>query len=468
MGRLLYVLKALNVLFLLISFYLLQLNNHHSNLKTSVFGILYVLILFVFGYLIPRDDFAVQLTCFAFAFGLYILMAREFTNNQTGIWSGISAAIILRLVFIVAVPELSDDFYRYVFDGQLLENGVNPYLYLPWNAFEETGIVSNAFWNTLLTEMNSPNYFSVYPPLHQTVFWIAAMTGEHLLMNIMSIRLVLILFDLLNIYLIWKIIQEWRLPNRALWLYAFNPLVIVEISGNLHFEGTVLTGLLLSVYAFSKKRNVTASLGWSWAVGLKLTPLILGPLWLKAWTKNKLISFLILSGILIMLLLIPLSFDNGLAGFWKSLSLYQRNFEFNASVYYLLRDFFSFFLGYNPIAYLGPALNMATFLSIIGFVYFWKIEKAEDLAEGIVWIYLIFLLLQPVVHPWYLIPAFGVSVLTKNRVFLMWTFLVFLSYAAYRNMEVQEPWVFIIIEYGLLFFYIGLKMIPKILERRKY
>ncbi|WP_373493702.1 carotene biosynthesis protein [Aquiflexum sp.] len=437
-------------------------------MKVSVIGILFIITLFGIGYLIPREDFTGQLTCFAIAFGLYVLLLREFGCNARWFLSGIFGAVILRLTFIVAVPELSDDFYRYVFDGQLLNNGFNPYLYIPQVAFEKTGIVSNAYWETLLTEMNSSSYFSVYPPLHQSIFWISAMTGENLLYNIVSIRLILIVFEVLNMFLIWKIIMAWGLPKNTLWLYAFNPLVIIEISGNLHFEGIVLTGLLLSIYAFGKKKYSTASLGWSFAVGLKLTPLMLGPLWLKAWSKNKLVFFLILSGFLIVLLLFPLIIDNGFAGFWKSLRLYQSNFEFNASIYYVLREVFSFYLGYNPIAYLGPIMNFAAFSGILVFVYCWKIEKAEDLAEGMVWIYLIFLLLQPVVHPWYLIPAFGISVLTKNRVVLIWTFLVFLSYSAYRSDEVKESYPIISFEYGLLYFYAGVKIIPMLLNKIEF
>ncbi|WP_231955406.1 carotene biosynthesis protein [Aquiflexum balticum] len=427
-------------------------------MKATVFGILFVLTLLVLGYMVPREDFVMQLIGYVIAFGSYLLLVFEFEYRVIGLWSGIVGAVILRMVFIVALPELSDDFYRYFYDGQLLRNGINPYLYLPHVAFVETGIVSNAYWEMLLTQMNSPAYFSVYPPLHQVIFWISAMSGENLLYNIVTIRFIIIAFDILNIFLIWKITQEWKVSNQVLWLYAFNPLVIIEISGNLHLEGIVLTGLLLSIYAFSKKKQFSSSLGWSLAVGLKLTPLIIGPLWLKAWKGKKLISFLVVSGLVILILLIPLTIGNGAVGFLESLRLYQRNFEFNASIYYFLREIISFFLGYNPIAYLGPALNLVAFFGILGFVYFWKVDKAEDLAEGIVLLYLIFLLLQPVVHPWYLIPAFGISVLTKNRVFLIWSFLVFLSYAAYRYPEVKESWLLLGVEYGVLFGYLGYKI----------
>lgn len=436
--------------------------NHHSKLKSAIYFIIYILVLTVIGYGLPREDFGAQLLCFALSFGIYILLIQMFGNCPQRYWQLIIGALVLRLVLIVAIPVLSDDFYRYIFDGQLIRHGINPYLFLPQEAFGKTGIASNDYWHVLLTQMNSSSYFSVYPPFHQVIFWISAMMGENLIFNLMTIRLILIAFDMLNIFLIGKISQELELPKKVIWIYAFNPLVIMEISGNLHFEGMVLTGLFLSIYAFCKKNHLKASLGWSWAVGLKLTPLIIGPLWLKAWPNNKLIVFLLFSGILILLLFLPLIFGNGLAGFWTSLRLYQSNFEFNASVYYLLREVFSFFLGYNPIAYLGPALNFAALLGILGFVYFWKMDNPINLAEGIVWIYLIFLLLQPVVHPWYLIPAFGVSVLTKNKVFPIWTFLVFLSYAAYRHPEVKESWVLLGIEYGLLFGYLGYKISRKI------
>ena len=410
------------------------------------------------GYLIPREEFLFLMISFSVCSSLYFLLVIESNNRSFGIGFGLFLAIIFRLIFIVAVPELSDDFYRYIFDGQLVRNSISPYLFLPKHVFEITGLESNNYWHTLLSQMNSPTYFSVYPPLHQLIFWISAMAGDQLLYNIITIRLILIVFDILNIFLIWKIIKNWGMPNKAIWLYAFNPLVILEISGNLHFEGMVLTGLLLSIYAFSKNKMITSAMAWSWAVGLKLTPLIIGPLWLITWKRNKLIAFVSVSGLAILIFMIPLTIGNGFLGFWESLRLYQRTFEFNASIYYLLRNCFSFFLGYNPIAYLGPVLNFAAFAGILTFAYFWKIEKAKDVANGMVWIYLIFLLLQPVVHPWYLIPAFGVSVLTKNKVFSLWTFLAFLSYAAYRHPEVKESWILLWIEYGVLFGYLFYKI----------
>ena len=97
-----------------------------SILKATVFGILFALTLLVLGYMVPREDFVIQLTCYVTAFGLYLLLVFEFEDKAIGLWSGISGAVIFRMVFIVAVPELSDDFYRYFFDGQLLRNDINP------------------------------------------------------------------------------------------------------------------------------------------------------------------------------------------------------------------------------------------------------------------------------------------------------------------------------------------------------
>ncbi|WP_332911123.1 hypothetical protein [Algoriphagus boritolerans] len=66
-------------------------------------------------------------------------------------------------------------------------------------------------------------------------------------------------------------------------------------------------------------------------------------------------------------------------------------------------------------------------------------------------IYLIYLILQPVVHPWYLIPALGLSLLTNKNTFLIWTFASIFSYQAYGNPDFKENPLFLFIEYALVF-----------------
>jgi hypothetical protein len=43
----------------------------------------------------------------------------------------IGAALLFRLLLLFAVPALSDDFYRFLWDGRLSLEGINPFLYTP-------------------------------------------------------------------------------------------------------------------------------------------------------------------------------------------------------------------------------------------------------------------------------------------------------------------------------------------------
>jgi alpha-1,6-mannosyltransferase len=152
-------------------------------------------------------------------------------------------------------------------------------------------------------------------------------------------------------------------------------------------------------------------------IGIKLTPLMLGPWLVLSWQKNKVLPFLGFSCIFIILLFAPLFYSNGIQNFWSSIRLFQSTFEFNASFYYIVNSVYGFFIGYNPIAYVGPTLN---FIAFFGIVFYCVKNKGQDIERvliGIVHIYLIYLLSQDVVHSWYIIPAFGVSILTKSNFF---------------------------------------------------
>lgn len=379
---------------------------------------------------------------------------------------GLICAFLLRMILIISEPVLSDDFYRFIFDGQLIKNGINPYLYLPQEAFELLKVADSEYWNQLLTQMNSSAYYSVYPPLHQLFFWLAALGGEHLSMNILILRLFILLFEILNCLLLIQILRQWNLPKANVFLYAFNPLVILELTGNLHFEGMVLFGLLAMVYFIGKLTTAKASIFWTWAVGVKLSPLMLGPILMNFFEGKRRLVFIFISAFVIGLLFIPLFFEGAYLNFWQSFRLYQSSFEFNGSVYYLLRWISGFWLDYNPIRTLGPVLSMLSIGLILWLSLGVKKANLPDLVQRIVWVYLAYLLLQTTVHPWYLIPAFGLGILVTDRIFLAWTALVFLSYHAYGEFGVNEKWPILLFLNSILYSIVFLE-IKKILKQNR-
>jgi alpha-1,6-mannosyltransferase len=87
-----------------------------------------VLLYSSFAYDLVREDFIKLLTLYA---GLFFLSWKLVQLKKKDFWFLATAAILLRLIFIVALPNLSQDFYRFIWDGRMLVAGWNPYLYLP-------------------------------------------------------------------------------------------------------------------------------------------------------------------------------------------------------------------------------------------------------------------------------------------------------------------------------------------------
>ena len=118
-------------------------------------------VLFIF---IPRNNFIQFFSIFSILFISYYFLVKNISLKQ-----GIGLAILLRIIALLSTPELSDDFYRFIWDGTLTVNNINPYLYTPQHAFN-TGLLCGKNFSFLIEKMNSPNYFTVYPPLNQFLF----------------------------------------------------------------------------------------------------------------------------------------------------------------------------------------------------------------------------------------------------------------------------------------------------------
>jgi alpha-1,6-mannosyltransferase len=388
------------------------------------------------------------LICYIFSFGAYLILIHRL-NKESLFSVSLGLAMLLRLSLFFSPPSLSDDYHRFFWDGHLTLHGENPYLSPPFNTSSK--IIEGEYFENLLSDMNSPNYHSVYPPLNQLFFAISArIGGQHVLGNLLVMRIIYFLFEILNIWLLIKILHIRNMPKQLVFIYALNPLVLLEGIGNLHLEVVVLSGILALIWALLKNKPIYGGFAWALAVGLKLVPLILGLVLWKNWPIKTRLLFFATSGIFGFLFLAYLIPAPTRFGFLESIQLYQQNFEFNASFYYLLRAPLQWCLGYNPIAQLVPLMQWIMLVLVVLVSLGLKGFKHLGMIEKLVWVYFIYLVFQPVVHPWYLIPAFGLSILTKEKVFFYWTGLVFLSYHAYANPEVREIGWVLAIEYGVL------------------
>ncbi|MEP1085642.1 glycosyltransferase 87 family protein [Algoriphagus sp.] len=404
---------------------------------------------FCLAYLIPRDNFwltfAIYCVLFAGMLAVYLL-------SKQAKWQLIFVGgLLIRLSLVLAIPQWSDDYPRFLWDGEMVKMCENPYLETPENWLQSNPEATNPYLENLLDLMNSPAYFSVYPPINQGIFYLAAAIGsQDVLKGIVLLRSVLIFGEIGIFFLLLRLFGYFKRSLEKLSLYWLNPLVIMEITGNLHFEGLVLLLLLASLLALCKQKTGLSGAFWGMAIGMKLLPLMLISSFFSFGKSRKSKSFWIGSALALIVSFAWLLINNSWIPFLQSLKLYQGKFEFNASIYYLIREVGFWIQGYNIIGELTPILSGITLVGILYFSWKRKPENPLQLVDLWVMIYLLYLILQPVVHPWYLIPGFGLSLFTNKKAFLIWTFAVIFSYQAYGDPNYQESSVFLFLEYTLL------------------
>lgn len=418
-------------------------------------GIIYVLLLFFLLQTI-RADFPQLIAFFTLLFGLYGgLLYYLKGKTQSGLdhpWI-LPVAAVLHLIAVFSLPELSDDYFRFVWDGRLLNNGLNPFLYLPTELMQAP---SNAgiygLTPQLYEQLNSPDYYTVYPPICQLVFWLGAwLSPESLAGHVYIMKGCVFLAQLATLLIIRRLLHKLKLPAALLAIYAFNPLVIVELTGNLHFEGIMIAFLMFSILLLLEGHWVGAAISFGLAVSTKLLPLMLLPLLIRrlGWLRSILFGGIV--GIVTLLCFLPILSSEALLNQSQSLDLYFQSFEFNASLYYLLRQLGLWITGFNLISLFGRLLMLLTLGAIL--FYSWREEEPRlaNLPSAMMWVYFIYFACATTVNPWYIAPLISFAVFSRFRFLLVWTALLPLTYFTYRTSAcIESPWI-LWLEYGLLF-----------------
>ncbi len=398
------------------------------------------------AYFLQRESFLQLTLSVTILFGAYFFLLRS--SKELGQDFLFGVGMLFRLVFILSIPALSDDFYRFIWDGQLVNQGIDPYQVLP------IGIEADLEQKEELLEgMNSPEYYSVYPPVLQYMFAAATrLNPSSLLSSIVSMRVLILLGELGNFFLIKKILSELKLSSNRVFIYFLNPLVVIELTANLHFEAVMIFFSLLGIYWAIKSKIFLSVFSICMAFLSKLIPLLLLPMiWRSQNWRGKwvLVSTFIAATLLLSFPLVDLASINGIAG---SLDLYVQKFEFNASVYYVLRYLGFLWKGYNIIEILGPVLMS---ISAIFIFYLLFIRSSRDWRDGLknlLFATSLYYFLSTTVHPWYICFIVMFGLYTNYLYPIVWSLLVFLSYAAYSHSTVQVNYWILVIQYTPVYF----------------
>lgn len=434
-----------------------------------LFIIASILFYFSFGYDLERTDFIKLISLYiALFYFFYKIIVFEKSNFLLLLIFGIT----VRLVFIGATPNLSQDFYRFIWDGKLILNDINPYLQTP-NELISKDLFSSEVFKTLYNGMGnlSASHYSNYPPVNQLLFFLSAFFGgESILGNIITLRLFIILADIGTLYFGLKIISLLKLPKHQIFWYILNPFIVIELTGNLHFEGVMLFFLVAALYFILKNKWILGAVLIAISISVKLLPLLLLPLFLRWFIKDskqlkasvlKLTAFYFIVGIGILATFLPFISSELINNYSATIGLWFRKFEFNASIYYIVREIGFYTKGYNIIETAGFRMAVTVLLFIISLAIFRKNNQPLALIVSMLMAVTFYFFMSTTVHPWYIATPLILCVFTNYKYPIIWSLVVALSYYAYSQSIFKENLWIVAIEYIIIYSYFLLEVFIK-------
>jgi hypothetical protein len=443
---------------------------------SNLIGLFSILSVFIYAlfFSLSRKLFTQNLltytALFALFLGLFFVFKR--VSNSPNIlfqklrinrwqWSGVVTVLfitglIFRFTALHVTPNLSQDFFRFIWDGYQLLAGFSPYATIPDDiiATQSYHIPHANFLHEGMGALSSGHHSS-YPPLNQFFFALSSGLGyDNLFATMMWMRVFIILADIgIFVYGI-KLLRMMGKPAYLIALYYLNPFVIIELTGNLHWEGMMAFFSLLSIYYLLRWDTIKSALFLGNGILIKLMPVLILPLLFRYLPFKKLVVYYLFTGFVVVLAFVPFLSLDIIENYGSSVGLWFGTFEFNASIYYIVRAVGFEIMGYNIIGTAAKILPIITIIVIGILSVYRKNNIPEVLLSSIVFSFFSYYLLSTTVHPWYLTIPLLFSIFTKYRFMILWSFTVFLSYYAYGNEDYQESMWMIALEYGVVVAYL--------------
>jgi hypothetical protein len=346
----------------------------------------------------------------------------------------LAAALLFRIVASLGAPALSDDVYRYVWDGRVQLHGFHPYRHAP--ADPELESLRDDDWKRI----NHPELQTIYPPLAQIFFLGLAALGA----GPVGFKLALGLVDFAVILALARLARGTGLPPDRLVLYAWNPLAVMETAGSGHVEPL---GILLAVAAAAwiiGRRPYLSTAALAGSIAVKLVPLLLVPGYVR---RFRAIELLLLVALLAAVWA-PYAASGPAIG--AGLFEYAERWEFNSFAYAgvhgaLVVERFQERLGEGLIpwdflyrhVWPDDVARILMLLAASAWVIWLTFRPSLDAARESYLVLAGAVLLSPTVHPWYVLWVLPFAAIYRAPGWLTFAALVPLSYLATSS---SVPW----------------------------
>ncbi len=248
---------------------------------------------------------------------IYLLAAwiviRARSSNST-LLIAVAFAIVFRLSILFAPPYLSDDIYRYVWDGRVQAAGINPYRYIP--AAPELAHLRD---ETIYPKINRKDWaHTIYPPVAQVVFFLTTRISE----SVTWMKATMVLFELVAFWAVAQLLTLLGRPRQLLLLYAWHPLVVWEFAGSGHVDAISICFIALAFLAWQRRSDLGAGFMLACATLVKLFPVVMVPTMLKRWRIAPVFAMTIIAGYLAYISVGPGAVFGSLPGYTQERGLF--------------------------------------------------------------------------------------------------------------------------------------------------
>ena len=358
-----------------------------------------------------------------------------------------AVAVALRLAALAGQPVLSDDLYRYAWDGRVQLEGIDPYRHPP-DSPQLAHLREGWLWPDAdgcarlqrpegCTRINRPDVRTIYPPVAEAwftaVYRVAGIDAHHKAWQVAGL-----LTDVALVGLLPVVLRAWKRDERWAALYALSPVPVLEVVNNGHVDGLAALFVVLALLAAAKRRPAWLGVLLGAAALVKLYPAVLGVAAVAALRRRR--SVVQAGGAaaaLVALTYLPhvIAVGPRVLGYLPG---YLREERYGEGGRYLLAG----------VLGLPPALTAVVAAAGVAAVAVWLLRRRPPLPEAGAALFAAVLLAVTPVQPWYALTLLAVATVAARPV---WSAVVLAGYPYFFALILDSPHTTAIgrISYGL-------------------
>lgn len=288
--------------------------------------------------------------------------------------------ILFRITLIPAAPATSPDVYRYIWEGKVVYNGYNPYVYSP-DAAQLKKLRDDNYKKVTFKDIPA-----IYPPFAQVIFLLSyTVAGD----SLTGLKLIYLLCEIITMIFLIKLLYIKKINPNYVVLYAWLPLPVMEYFVNAHIDVVGIMFLVLFLYHLEKENMLASVFAFTLSFLTKLYPVFFIPLLIKRLRAQRFMYFIMIFAFTSALFYFP--FIDGSLSIKDALFSYLNKWEFNASVYYMLTAII-------PDTETARMLCAILLFISIGYIA----NYYRDFVKAVFGVMLAVLIFSPTLYPWYL------------------------------------------------------------------